>query len=272
MAEPLAVEIDGHLIAYEAHGEGPPILFLHGLAADRALLREACEPVAATSGFRRIYVDLPGHGASRGNPARAAADDLVDALATFVGGLGLDAPPALCGHAYGGYLALGLLRDLGAAGLLLLCPTVEADFGKRRVPPRLVLARDEGLVFTDEVERQGFDEVAVVQTQAVLESFRRLVHPGNLACDRDFIARTRARYRMARPHVAPLVGFDRPVSIVCGRHDHWVGYEDGLTLARAFSDVEYHVLPGCGHLLPIERPLRWQQSLTAWLERLSRRS
>ena len=230
------------------------------------MLVETCEPV--TAGWRRIYVDLPGHGDSVGNVERAGADDLVNALALVVRELGGERP-AVVGYSYGGYLAQGLVRELELGGLFLVCPTVEADFGKRTVPPRRVAARDQALPFSDDPrEKEAFEEVAVVQTFAALQQFQRVVHPANIAADQRMMAATRARYAMARPYMQALQAFERPVTLVCGRDDHWVGFEDALRLARAFRRSQFVVLPDCGHLLPFEQPGPFAALLGEWLARL----
>jgi pimeloyl-ACP methyl ester carboxylesterase len=228
---------------------------------------EACEP--CVPGWRRIYIDLPGHGGSTGDPEHASADELVLVLAALVRELVRDEVPALFGYSYGGYLAQGLVRELDLSGLFLACPTVEPDFGKRTVPPRRVAVREEELLFSDDPrEREAFEEVAVIQTRAALELFQRVVHPANIATDQTLLAATRARYVQSRPFYPALQAFDRPVGIVCGRDDHWVGFEDALRLVRAFRRVSYAVVPDCGHLLPFEATAQFRALFSDWLARV----
>ena len=262
----MRLPVDGSELEIEVVGDGRPMVLVHGLAVDRRVMKAAFEPL--DDGWRRIYVDLPGHGGSRGDLAHASADALVDVLTTVVGELCAGAAPALVGYSYGGYLVQGLLSRVAADGAYLVCPTVEADFGKRRVPPRRVAAREE-LTFSDDPrEKDAFEEVAVVQTRAALETFQRVVHPCNIGTDQAFLAATRARYSFSRSYMSALQAFDKPVGIVCGRDDHWVGYEDALTLARAFKESCYSVLPRCGHLLPFEQPTLFRAHFDAWLARL----
>jgi pimeloyl-ACP methyl ester carboxylesterase len=265
----MRLPILGHEVDYEQHGDGRPLLLVHGLAVDRRVLVEACEPVfVGREGWRRIYVDLPGHGASRGDPARASADDLVETLAELLRSVAPERPCVL-GYSYGGYLAQGLVRELPELdGMFLCCPTVEPDVTQRRLPPQRVAVEEPDLPFVDERERDGFWGVAVLQTRAALEQFRRVVHPANLAQDPVFVAATRERYAMSRPYMHALAGFARPVTIACGRDDHWVGFEDALKLVRALPLVRYSVLPDCGHLLPLEQPGYFHALLSDWLERL----
>ena len=257
----------GHELEIETIGQGRPLLFVHGLAVDRRVMVAAFEPLP--DGWRRIYVDLPGHGASRGEASQASADELVDTLEHVVRELcGGQTPPSVIGYAYGGYLALGLAARLALDGLFLVCPTVEADFGKRHVPPRRVAVREE-LAFSDDPrEKDAFEEVAVLQTREALDSFRRVVHPANIAADQGFMAATRGRYVMSRPFMHLLQSFEKPVGIVCGRDDHWVGYEDAVSLVKSFAEAQLCVVPRAGNLLPFEAPAILRAQFENWLARL----
>jgi len=271
--------LHGHTIAWERRGEGqgPTLVLLHGLATDRRVLIEICEPVFTAPGMppsQRLYLELPGHGQSPVSAAAKAAqafstDELVATLGDTIRALCPD-PVALVGYAFGGYLVQGLVRELvGVRGVFLICPTVEADFGRRTVPPRRVLRNHEELVFSDDPrERAAFDEVAVLQTPATLERFQTLIHPANIAADQDAMAATRARYVMSRPYLQSLAAYAGPVAIVCGRDDHWVGFEDAVRLVRAFARCEFQVLPDCGQLLPIEATASLQRALASWLARV----
>ena len=262
-------DVDGHSIDYEVRGEGRAIVLLHGLTTDRRLLIEACEPVLGEgSGLRRIYLDLPGLGVSTGNPERAAADSLVEALASLVREIAGERP-LLLGYAYGAYLAQGIAGAVDLGGLCLVCPVVEADFGKRSTTPRHVVVRDPDLPFSDDPrEREAFTEVAVRQTQVVLERFQRAVHPANIVADVGFVTAVRCFYALARPYMQALHTFDRPAAIVCGRHDHWVGFEDAVRLARALRGASFTVAADCGQLLPIEAPELLHGVLREWLARI----
>jgi pimeloyl-ACP methyl ester carboxylesterase len=263
---------DGHSVDYELRGEGPTVILVHGLTADRRIMVEAFEPVLATAGVRRLYVDLPGHGRSRGDAARASADGLVELLAALARTLLAPAArpdeleaPLVIGYSYGGYLATALVRELGGArGLFLACPVVEPDFARRQPAPRRVAERAGELPFSDDVrEREAFDEVAVRMTPAVLARFQRALHPANV------VAAVRARYVCARPLGDALGALTAPVSIVCGRDDHWAGWQDAATLVRNLMHAEYVVLPDCGHLLPLEEPERLHELVRAWLRRVA---
>lgn len=50
-------------IYYEDIGEGKPILMIHGFSPDSRLMTGCMEPLFTNrTGYRRIYIDLPGMG------------------------------------------------------------------------------------------------------------------------------------------------------------------------------------------------------------------
>jgi pimeloyl-ACP methyl ester carboxylesterase len=53
-------------LAYEEHGNGIPVVFLHGLTFNRATWRPIIERLG--DGVRSIALDLPGHGETGGEP------------------------------------------------------------------------------------------------------------------------------------------------------------------------------------------------------------
>ncbi len=267
MMAPMRFAFGGHEVDYEVRGEGRPVLLVHGVTGDRRVMMASYEAALAAGGWRRIYFDLPGHGASKGDWTRVSADGLVDLVAALCGELQLERPLAI-GYSYGGYLVQGLARDVALGGALLVCPVLEPDFGRRVVPVRHVAVREPELPFSDDPrERTAFEEIAVRQTRAVLAAFQTAVHVGNVVADQDVVGAIRFRYAMARHHAAALRDLERPISILCGRHDHWVGFEDAMALARRLPDAELTLLPGCGHLLPLEEPVAFGQVLERWLER-----
>jgi pimeloyl-ACP methyl ester carboxylesterase len=262
---------------HELRGEGPTAVFVHGLTVDRRVMIEAFDELFAAAGLRRLYVDLPGHGASPGNAANASADAFVDELAALVRGnlapaagrAGELEAPLIVGYSYGGYLAQALVRELGGArGLLLVCPVVEPDFARRTQPPRRVAAHDPELAYSaDPREREAFDEVAVQMTRPVLDKFQRVVHPANIAADATVVQAVRARYAVSRPLGDALARLDAPATIVCGRDDHWAGWQDAVPLVASLKRPHFVVLPDCGNLLPFEQPLAFAQAVRDFLAR-----
>ena len=102
--------MDPILSTYEI-GEGLPILFVHGWQMDHRAEQVDFEPIfSKISGFRRVYVDLPGMGTSPANGIRNL-DDIYVRLAQFIETRLGGSRFLLVGSSCGGYFAHAWLKD-----------------------------------------------------------------------------------------------------------------------------------------------------------------
>lgn len=58
-------------VHYDVSGEGPVVLFMHGLAAERG---QAQQTLAAAKNFQLITLDMPGHGETHANAGGPSSD------------------------------------------------------------------------------------------------------------------------------------------------------------------------------------------------------
>jgi pimeloyl-ACP methyl ester carboxylesterase len=98
------VTVNGVRIAYQQLGEGPDLILVHGLAANRAFWYGAYAlPLAKF--FRITLFDLRGHGYSERPPSGYTCTDMAGDLAGLVDHLKLDRF-MLVGHSYGGSVSV----------------------------------------------------------------------------------------------------------------------------------------------------------------------
>jgi pimeloyl-ACP methyl ester carboxylesterase len=176
-------ETDRAILSWEEHGEGQPIVFLHGWTMNRQVETEVYEPIfSARPGWRRIYPDLPGMGSSVAKTIRNQ-DDVLEAMLAFLDHRLAGAPFVLCGTSLGGYLARAIAarRREQVRGLLLRVPAVIADTGKRTLPAFEPLVRNENVMAAiDPAERLAMGPM-LVEAPAYVEMaqrrFRALVQP-----------------------------------------------------------------------------------------------
>ena len=77
--------VKGIPIYYERYGDGMPVLCIHGYSVDHRLMLGCLEPIfGQTSGYQRIYLDLPGMGKSPAPSWLKNADDMLDIMSTFI--------------------------------------------------------------------------------------------------------------------------------------------------------------------------------------------
>jgi pimeloyl-ACP methyl ester carboxylesterase len=103
-------------------GEGPPLLFVHGLGHGAWCFAEAWLPAAAERGYRAHALSLRGHGGSGGQNdlGRTTLRDYEhDVLQTIAG---LPQPPVLIGHSLGSLVVQRVLQRYPARAGVLLTP------------------------------------------------------------------------------------------------------------------------------------------------------
>lgn len=89
---------------YEAYGDGPPVLLLHGAGMDGRLWAELTRPLA--DDYRLVVPDLRGHGRTGDTDRESYTVTLfADDVRALVDALDLDVS-AVVGHSLGGFVAL----------------------------------------------------------------------------------------------------------------------------------------------------------------------
>lgn len=104
-------------LAYDKVGDGPAIIFQHGLSADR---QQALAALSAIEGYTVIAMDMPGHGDSPGTKGAYGFDKFVDCVIALMGYLSIERA-TLGGISMGSGIALGVaLREPSRVQSLLL--------------------------------------------------------------------------------------------------------------------------------------------------------
>ncbi|MBZ0282011.1 MAG: alpha/beta hydrolase [Anaerolineae bacterium] len=122
-------QVNGATIAYEAHGEGEPLLLIHGAGVSRIEFRPQHE--ALSKQFRLIIPDVRGHGDSEITRApysmKLFADDMIGLLDV------LGIPKVMvCGHSMGGTIGQQMAVDYPTRVQALIL--AETNYGLKSDP------------------------------------------------------------------------------------------------------------------------------------------
>ncbi len=266
----LQSEVNGIPVHYAEHGDGTPIVALHGVGVDHREMVASLEPVfAGRPGHRRIYPDLPGMGRTPAPETVASTDDVLDILLGLVDAVVGDQAFLVVGHSYGGYLARGRAnrRPGQVAGLALFC----SAGGRARddeLPAHVVLhaSGDLGGKLDPAVEAE-FREYLVVQTPETLRRFQDSVVPGMTLTDQAALERIFQRWELRTPpeHGQP---YPHPTLILAGRQDATVGFLGPWRLVEHYPRATFAVLDRAGHALPHEQPGVLAALVGEWLDRV----
>lgn len=260
-------------VYFEMVGDGMPIISLHGSTLDSRSMTGCMEPIfKKRPGWKRIYPDFPGHGKTPGRDWIKGSDDVLQVILELIDNIIPDTQFALAGLSYGGYIARGIIhhRPEQVAGLLLIVPRVVSHPSRRTLPDKRVLVRDEKfLAKLDSHEREGFEEVAVVQTPSHWSRFVKEIIPGVIVADNQFLERLQPTVDEFSFEVDKLKEkFEKPTLILLGRQDHGVGYRDAWTILENYPRATFAVLDRAGHALQMEQEILFNALVNEWLNRM----
>jgi len=249
-------------------GGGPAVVLLHGQPGSAA----SWAPVLVQlRGHARLIVpDRPGYRAT-GEPAlgfaanAAVVAELLDAL---------DVESAVVvGHSWGGGVAIALAaaRPERVAGLVLVgsvgsCSSVDAFDRMLALPvlgPVLTYVSFRGLsrLLPLPCARRhlsalgNLDDAALAELVASADDWRA------------FVVEQRALVREVPDLDAVLHLIQAPTSVIMGEKDFMVPPRVGRELAERIPRAECTLVPGAGHVMPVEAP---EAVATAVLERIGR--
>lgn len=257
------------------HGEGPPLLLVHGLMTSSYSFRYVFEPLGRR--FRTIALDLPGSGRSDKPDVAYTAPAVARLLAEVIETLGIGPCPVL-GNSMGGYLAmrLALARpDLVERLVSVHCPGVPLfrlhalkgalktpgagkllDFLVRRDPERWVHKNvhyyDESLKSLEEAREYS----APLKTPEGRRAFERhladTLDPAEMRVFNDELRR------------GP---FPVPLMLLFVRQDPMVPPSVGQNLHELVPSAEMVWLEGASHFCHVDAPDKVLRAVLPFLER-----
>jgi pimeloyl-ACP methyl ester carboxylesterase len=257
----LAVELP------ESAGAGVPLVLLHAFPLSRAMWAPVLPALAGAA--QVILVDLPGLGDS---PLPASGDPSVEVSADAVVAVldRLDVRQAvLAGVSMGGYVALALARRHPGrvAGLALIDTRAEADAEPARVN-RLRMAEavlgDAGTRALAPMLDTLLGRTTHARRPAVVDTVREWLAqapPSGVAWSQRAMA--------VRPDSTPVLGgLAVPAAVLVGEEDELSPPPVAQAMAAALPDAVLTVIPGAGHLSPLEAPQQVAAALTGLVLRV----
>ncbi len=228
----------------------PTVVFLHGAGLDHTIWALAARWFAQ-DGRSVLAPDLPGHGASEGEPL-ASIEDMAGWLWRLLDAAGV-ASARLAGFSMGAAVALEAAAQApGRVDALALAGSADA----MRVHPELLAAAeaDDHRAFELVADwchgRTGHLGGQPAPGLWLMGSALRLLErsgPGVLAAD----LRACGAYEGALGAAAKL---DCPVLLIVGEKDVMTPPKGARALADAMARADMVSFPGCGHLVMAERP------------------
>jgi pimeloyl-ACP methyl ester carboxylesterase len=244
------VRVDGLEVAYRRTGDGPPLVLVHGAAADSRAWQPQLD--ALSDEFTVVAWDEPGAGRSSDVPADFGLTDYAGCLATLIEGLALG-PAHVAGLSWGGTVVQELYRHRPELVATLLFADTYAGW-KGSLPQEEVQARLAGAREMLAAAPEAFDPTLPglfsgdppAEFVGLLEAMAASVRPESLRTQLNVMAE--ADQRDLLPSIAV------PTLLIWGELDARSPLSVAHELERAIPDTELVVIPGCGHVSNLERP------------------
>lgn len=251
---------DGEEIWYETAGQGPVLVFSHGLGGNAAAWYQQVPYFAAS--YRVVTWDQRGFGRSSNNGLRHGPRAAVSDLLAVLDHLQIDRA-AVIGQSMGGWSAMGAaLQDPGrVAAVVLACTT-------GGIPPVGVAAMDPDLVRSPAGTRPLGVHPAIGDRLPTIDPAKAYLYQalgtfGHRPPDSEF-----ARLLHESSYDPPeLAGMRQPVLLLCGELDALMTpalVRDAATRLPRATVVE---MTGRGHSPYFEDPHGWNEIVGGFLAR-----
>ena len=248
-----SVSVEGARLEVFDEGAGLPLLFVHGFPLDHTMWQAQIEHF--TPRFRVIAPDLRGCGGSDVTTGTVSMERFADDLSAILDQLQITEPVVYCGLSMGGYIAWQFWRKYPEKlRALVLCDTKAAADTPEGVTSRMKML--------EHVLRAGTSYLAEAMLPRLFapESFERrpeavaAVRERILAAPPEGVAATLRGLAAREDFQSRLSQVRLPALVVCGEHDAISPPDEMRQVAAALPEAQFELIPGAGHLAPLENP------------------
>jgi 3-oxoadipate enol-lactonase len=261
----MITNVNGKRIFYEQTGDGPAIIFIHGLGGTGNVWH--AQRIGLAKYFKVITIDLPGSGRSDKSEREYSMEKWVEQVVGLADVFGLD-KFVLAGHSMTTVLAQKFAAQHGSRlTALVLCgpltelaPPAEEAFTKRAQ----TVERDGMIAVVDGILAGALTAAAREGGNAALAGLYRELLLSN--DPNHYAGHIRALIAGSAKDDQPRITV--PTLIL-------VGDQDGVTplslcrpIMQAIQNCRIKVIPGTAHLTMLERPAEFNAALVEFLAAL----
>ena len=244
------LQANGIQLNVQRSGEGPAVIFIHGLSSSMELWTALDQ--AKLAGRTLISYDLRGHGRSEQAPGAHTLKKHTADLAALLEALRIE-QASLVGHSLGAMLAIELAATQPGKvrSLSLLSTTAGFPQETRNTLFEMASAATFGGMdsIADQLIGLSFRPAFCDANPKVVEAIRRSILSSDAA---SIVAATRM---VAKADLRPRLGsLNCPTQILVGSEDRLTPPELAQELAGGIPGARLQQLPDCGHAAPVEQP------------------
>ena len=244
-----------------------PIVFIHGFPFDHNMWNNQTEELSKE--YCCITYDIRGLGESPVGDGQFTMEMFVEDFIETIGQLKLD-KPIVCGLSMGGYIALSAVEKFEKKfRALILCDTKSAADNND-----VKLKRAEGIKTINEMGVEKFvndfvpncfaeESLSKSFYKETLKRSLRSSPTGVKGCLLAMVSRTDTTEYLFKIKI--------PVLVVCGEKDKLSSPQVMKEMADKILNSEFQIIPGAGHLSPLENPDVANKVIKDFLSRKTRK-
>jgi pimeloyl-ACP methyl ester carboxylesterase len=269
------VDVDGQQVNTIELGDGPPLVFVHGLSGSWPNWLEQLPVFAAQ--HRVVALDLPGFGHSPMPAQEITIAGYARLLDGLLSRLRIDAA-AVVGNSMGGFIAaeLAIAFPQRVERLVLVSAAGISTFGDRRTARAIPTLRRGERVLTASAAWLASRSDAVARRARLREALMNVVvrHPAQLPAA---LAAEQLR-GSGKPGfmqgLAAVIDYDvsdrlaeiaAPTLVVWGDGDRLIDVADAEVFGRLIPDARVVIFEDTGHMAMLERPAAFNALLADFL-------
>jgi 3-oxoadipate enol-lactonase len=270
----MKAQINNLLLAYDDHGMGLPVIFLHAFPLNRHMWDGEIQALLADQRYRIVALDWRGFGeseisSSSVKPVISTMDMFADDVAGLMDKLGIQ-QAVLCGISMGGYAAFAFARQYPERlRALILADTRPSDDTPE------VRANRENMAQL--AESQGTDAIADLQLPRLISDYTRQHHPQVETRVRQLIDTAAPQGIAAASHgmalranlTTLLPQISCPTLVIVGEQDVFTPPQITKEYAAQIPGAQYITIPHAGHLSNMEQPDVFIRALRGFLQTIS---
>ncbi len=255
-------------LAYDDHGIGQPVLFLHAFPLNRSVWSGELITLLAEERYRLVSLDWRGFGESDITGDVSTMEMFADDVAGLMDMLGMQ-DAVICGLSMGGYAAFAFLRKYPQrVKALILADTKPGADSAEAKANRENVARI--------AETQGAGAIADMQVPKLLAEHTRQNHAEVEIRIRQIIAAATtqgiaaaSRGMALRDDATDLLaGITCPTLVIVGEQDVVTPPDIAREYVAQIPNAQLVVIPQAGHLSNMEQPEAFIEAIRGFLREI----
>lgn len=247
-----------------------PIIFVHGFPFDHNMWHNQINDLSRN--YFCVSYDIRGLGDSPAGDGQYTMEMFADDLISIIEAHKLS-KPVLCGLSMGGYIALRAVeKEENLFSALILCDTKSGsdnnDAKLKRAAGIKSISESGVKKFVEEFIPNCFAEESIKKLgdvyRQILQKSSGFSPAGIKGCLLAMAGRTDT--------TEFLSGIKIPVLLICGEKDKLTPPHVMEEMSRIIPDSEFHIIPGIGHITPLENPGLVNKIIKDFLVRKMRQS